>query len=126
MNLKTLTLENLQGGGLGELFQRELDRVLRNIDDPNTPAEKIRRITIDLLIKPTEDRESAAIATAVRSTVPGVTTKASMIFLAKESGHPIAYLRDPRQSELFGEDQEHEDHDNNVTPLKKAKEGRTT
>ena len=35
--MNTIKLEELAGGGLQEKFDRELERVIGNMQDPNTP-----------------------------------------------------------------------------------------
>lgn len=53
-----LTLDTVCNGAARELFQQELDRVLRNVLDPNTKAEEKRSITLTLTMHPSEDRDS--------------------------------------------------------------------
>ena len=47
-DLKRLDLQTVADGALPELFERELNAVLMNIDDVNTDPKKKRRITIEI------------------------------------------------------------------------------
>lgn len=51
-----INLETFCGGALSEQMNRALQEVARNIQDPNTDAEKVRRLTITLTFRPSEDR----------------------------------------------------------------------
>ena len=51
-----INLEQFCGGALSEQMNRALQEVARNIQDPNTDAEKVRRLTITLTFRPSEDR----------------------------------------------------------------------
>lgn len=42
-----LKIETLYGGGAVERLQEEIQRVIANICDPNTPAKKVRKIKKD-------------------------------------------------------------------------------
>ena len=56
-----LTLSTLCNGALEELFQRALDSVLLNIDDPNTEAKAKRGIGLQVSFEVDDDRKSARI-----------------------------------------------------------------
>lgn len=47
---------NMARGGVVERIDMEMGRVLQNIDDPNTPAEKERTVTVKVRLKPNADR----------------------------------------------------------------------
>lgn len=47
-----LKIETLYGGGAVERLQEEIQRVIANICDPNTPAKKVRKIKLELVVKP--------------------------------------------------------------------------
>lgn len=49
-------LENLGYGAAEELFQDELAKVIKNINDPNTKADAKRTITLKVTLKPNENR----------------------------------------------------------------------
>ncbi len=101
MKLEPVSLETLGQGALVEMFDRELRKVLEDIDDPNTKAEKIRTITIEVKIKPTESREAAAVQFNVHSKVAGLTPRGTVIHLAEHGGKLVALAQPPNQIEAF-------------------------
>lgn len=71
-----VNLSRLAGGELQEKFNREVTKVVQNMQDPNTPSGKERSITIRLSFKQTEFRDDAKIEISVSSKLAsGITTK---------------------------------------------------
>ena len=69
--VEVVSLSNLCGGAIEEVFQREFAEVLANIADINTDAEAKRKITLEFTIQPFEDRSGAQVTFACKSkTVP--------------------------------------------------------
>ena len=58
---RRLTLENLAGGVMEELFQTAIDRVIASIDDQNTDPEKKRVITFTVAVVGDAKREALTI-----------------------------------------------------------------
>ncbi|NBH12719.1 hypothetical protein D3Z36_00605 [Lachnospiraceae bacterium] len=66
-------LTQLAGGALQEKFDREITRVIENMQDPNTPFGEKRKITIDISLQSkTEFRDDANIEISVKSKLAGV------------------------------------------------------
>ncbi len=85
-----LTVENLYGGGAVERFHSELEKVIANILDPNTPAKKPRKVKLEMTIKPNEQRNMAEVL---------VTTSCSL--QAPEPLETSIYIgADPRTGEI--------------------------
>lgn len=97
MKLSTVRLETLAGGALVELFDHELGAVLKDIESPNTSATATRRITLEVSIKPAENRESAAVIVSSRCKLAGVKPSGTLIYLARKGGELVAVAADPRQ-----------------------------
>ena len=57
---ETLTLANLGDGAALEKFNAELEKVFADIMDPNTEATEPRSITMKIIFKPDEERETRA------------------------------------------------------------------
>jgi hypothetical protein len=96
-----LSLLNLANGAAVEVFDRELDQVIRNIADVNTDAEAKRQITLEVRFMPFEDRSGSQIEITCKAKligVPGVKTQA---FIRKSGSQVTAYSHDPRQTRLF-------------------------
>lgn len=64
-----LKIETLYGGGAVERLQEEIQRVIANICDPNTPAKKVRKIKLELVVKPNEQRNMAEVIVNTSSTL---------------------------------------------------------
>lgn len=61
------TLGTIAGGAVEMRVAEEIEKVLRNIDDPNTDAQAKREITVRLTFKPSKTRSSAELAVLVTS-----------------------------------------------------------
>jgi hypothetical protein len=100
--LADVSLEQLAEGAAGELFEREMQRVLGNILDPNTDWKKRREITLKFIIAANEDRESAILAVDANSKIAPARPHVQPIFLGRRNGRMVAVSR--IQHALFPED----------------------
>jgi len=66
MPLKEINLAELAQGAVNEQFQKNFQSVIDNIYDPNTPAKATRKLTIEMIFKPDEDREMAKISSKTK------------------------------------------------------------
>jgi hypothetical protein len=97
-----LTLMNLCQGGAEEVFQRDLDKVLENISDVNTPAEVERTITLRVKLKPAADRRSAIATFTSETKCCGVSALRGTVYIAKQQDGSIeAFPDNPNQTLLF-------------------------
>lgn len=99
--MQGVTLNNIGGGALSELFEAELVRVLENIADPNTDAGARRSINISVSFKPKADRSVADVTLTCGSKVAGIKNVDTQLYMGKHQGKLIAVENDPRQSSLF-------------------------
>jgi hypothetical protein len=91
-----MTLSTLAGGALEEKFQIELDKVLRNIDDPNAAGGK-REIALKIGFKPNAKGSAADIVIASSCKLqPDIPTE-TMFYLGKQGAKPKAWEHDPNQ-----------------------------
>jgi hypothetical protein len=97
---KTLTLASLAGGVAEELWQNELDRVLNNIDDPNTDHKPSRSIILKFTFNPDEERRIAAVEITAESKLANVRGKGTFVFLGRSQGVMTA-IEQLTQEELF-------------------------
>lgn len=100
-----LSLETLGRGGAMELFNRELGRVLENISDVNTDPKATRSVSIELTIKPGEDRESGAVKVVVKAKFAPPRPLASVMYIGEKDGKAVAVTYDPKQTDLLRENQ---------------------
>ncbi len=112
-----ITLANLAGGALMEAATRELRRICENIADPNYPKDAKRKLQINLVIKPDDKGQMAAIEFDVKPTMPGPESGATVAYIAMAPGSDTISLYEVEaHPPLFGEE---EDETPAVTPLTK-------
>lgn len=95
-----IDLNKFAGGALSEKVNTELEKILQNIQDPNTDPEKVRKLTVTIGFKPAPHRASANVSIQAKSQmVPVIATQTSIIIekdiktgevLAAEIGGQIA------------------------------------
>lgn len=95
-----LTLDNLGLGAARELFQNELDKVLENILDPNTPATAKRSVALSVTIVPNEDRSECGIQIEATSKIAPYKGAGGVIFVGRKDGRAVATSYDARQMTL--------------------------
>lgn len=79
-----LNLDTLQGGAARELFEIELQKVLRNIADPNTKPDAVRKLTLEVTIKPNEKRSMLYVAVKASSKLVAMRPSESMAVLDED------------------------------------------
>lgn len=95
------SIEDLNKGSVRDLFEREWAKVIEDISDPSTDAQKKRKIQIEIEITPSQDRASAHITTKAKSTLAGPKGDAGHIFLELTSKGVVAsQMKEEIQPEL--------------------------
>lgn len=114
-----VTLESMAEGAAGELFQRELDRVLENIQDPNTDAEAKRSVVLEFVIRPENEREGAKISVQASSKLAAPKPHVATMYMGERDGKVVAVTSSLRQRDMF------QAQDDSVTPMpaRRAQEG---
>ena len=79
----SVTLSNLDGGALQEIFEAKLPEVLSNIRDPNTKAETQREINISIKIKPSKSRKEAELIYGIKTKLAAATEQSTTVFIGK-------------------------------------------
>lgn len=103
--LEIVNLISIMRGAAVERFDRELAEILRNIDDPNTPAEKARELTLKFKFIPNEERDNVGVlleVTTKLASANGVTTRLNV---GRIGGNLAAVEFDPRQAMLWDQGQ---------------------
>lgn len=95
-----LTIQNIANGAAIELFQHELERLIRNIGDPNTSPTARRSITLKVTFAPYEDRTGATTQVTCESKLAGTEPAKGRVFIA---GGQHAFPHDPKQAQLFAQ-----------------------
>lgn len=64
--MNNIKLQELVGGALQEKFQRALENVLENLQNPNTPYKNKRGITIKMTFEQNESRDDVKVGIDVQ------------------------------------------------------------
>lgn len=96
-------LDNLGYGAAEELFQDELTKIIKNINDPNTKAEAKRTIKLTLTLKPNENRSMCLSEISCTSTLATSRPFQSQIYVGVDgNGNALASeIEPPDQQSLF-------------------------
>jgi len=103
MSVRKVDLTTICGGGLPELFARELRDVMANITDINTDPKKPRRITMTVDVYPSTDRATCALELGITSKHAPIVKMAGSLFIAVAGETLEAYTSDLRQQDIFDE-----------------------
>jgi len=96
-----MTLENLGHGAAAILWQNAMNAVLKDIDDPNTEPKTVRKITLELTIKPTNSRRAADMSMQVKYKLAGHRGVEGAFLLSRgRDGQLRAHQGDARQMEF--------------------------
>ena len=101
MEQEEVSLSNLCGGAIEEVFQKEFASVLANIADVNTDPEAKRKITLEFTVSPFEDRSGAQVTFSCKSKTVPVQAVKGTVFLQRKGLVMIAVPHDPQQIRLF-------------------------
>ena len=92
-----VSLDTIGQGAAVELFNDELSKVLKNIQDLNTKPTITRRITMTVDIKPDEDRSFGTVLIQAQSKLAPSKGVGTAIYIGMKAGSPVATERDNRQ-----------------------------
>lgn len=79
--MKHFNLEEFAGGKLSVQLNKTLEKVTENIQDPNTDAQKVRKINVSISLRPNDERNFVSTTVETKlSLAPelGATTALSM------------------------------------------------
>ncbi len=96
-----VTLATLANGAAMELFDSELTKVVENILDPNTEPDMVRKVTLEVKIKPDGSRRNAAVYVQVSSKTGPFKGAGTMFYFGKHQGKSFAVENNPDQGMLF-------------------------
>lgn len=100
MEEQFVSLDTLAQGAVVEKFEDEFNRVLENVQDPNTKATATRSITITVTLKPDEDRSFASTSVEVKAKLAPSKPVGTAIYIGRHAGRAVATERDSRQMTL--------------------------
>ena len=79
--MKHINLERFAGGKLSVQLNKALEKITENVQDPNTDAQKVRKINVSISFRPNDERNFVATTVETKlSLAPelGATTALSM------------------------------------------------
>ena len=100
MEIKKVELSTINNGAAVELFQEEMDKVLKNINDISVDADAVREIKLVFKIKPTHDRLSAAVIIEAQSKLASVQKHSGSMFLSNKKNGIEAFVSNPNQETI--------------------------
>jgi hypothetical protein len=118
------SISTIANGAVKEKIDWELQKVMRNIADPNTDPVKARILTIKLKIEPDENREISDVLVSVESKPAPIKPTKTRLFIAEDGdGHFVAseLYKDEAPGQVRIEDTKQEKTPDNVRELKKKK-----
>lgn len=124
---EVVSLENLGNGAAVELFNRELQRVLDNIQDPNSLETAKRSITLTVGIKPLADRGLGGVEIACKSTLAPTQSFSTRFYFGRDAAGVVrAVEHDPKQPLLpfSGQKQQEQPVGSKVTPITQGGKGK--
>lgn len=99
--VKPVDITTIAGGALVELANEDLRDLLANILDPNTNAGAVRKLTIEVKIKPMQNRLGATFEIQTKATIaPAKGVSGSLLIAPDPTGDVSAYEANPNQMSL--------------------------
>lgn len=94
-------LDNIGRGAALVLFQAELKKVLDNIADLNTNPRAKRKVTLEVVIEPTDDRAMGQVVIDCKSKLAPRRGESTAVYFATVEGRRAAVEANPTQGKLF-------------------------
>lgn len=116
-NAKEFDLAAFAGGAVSERIQDAIQKVYENIADPNTELDKDRKLTIELIFKPSKtDREMVDVKVVAKTTLqPRKAINSTMVIAKDNNGDVIAQEWD--KNVMRGQQEIHSDETRGVIDL---------
>lgn len=104
MHDEVLTMANICGGAVQEKVNRALEKVAKNILDPNTDAGKKRTITLKITLKPDDDdREDVEVRADVTYTLAAETGVQTKFFVNQDIATGRVTVMEHKKGEIRGQ-----------------------
>ena len=79
--MKHINLEQFAGGKLSVQLNKALEKITENVQDPNTDAQKVRKINVSISLRPNDERNFVSTTVETKLSLSpelGATTALSM------------------------------------------------
>lgn len=103
--MREISLDTLANGGLRERFEDGLQRLLQNIQDPNTDPKATRKLSVILTWKPDKERYAAGVGIEVKVSLADHEGLATTIFMGFDGLKVVARENDLQRSLFEGQQQ---------------------
>ena len=103
MQINKIALATIANGALEELFENELDKIVENINDPNTSIKKARKIVMELKFLPVDDnRDLVGVEINTKTTLaPTEGTSTKMVIC--EDGNKLVACEYKNNNQVVGQ-----------------------
>jgi len=101
-DVKTIYLDTIAEGAAKDLFANALEKVLGNIEDPNTEAKAKREITLTFRFTVDEERRVGGCTIACGVKLPGVKGVSTGLYYGQHLG-ALTVVEAPKQVDFFTE-----------------------
>lgn len=95
-----LSIDNMAGGAVYEMFNEALKRLAANVGDVNTEPTQKRKIVLTIEAEPYKDRSGAEYKVRVDTKLAGLRPAESTMYFAKRGGEHLAFGRNTKQEEI--------------------------
>lgn len=105
-------LKEIANGAVQELFENDLNKILDNIQDPNTSLKKGRKLTINFTFKPLgEDRDMVTVEIDTKSVLAPVEGISTQILIDKNGSklNAVEFNKDAMKGQMVIEDLKQEE-----------------
>ena len=104
MHKEKLTLATICGGAVQEKVDRALEKVARNILDPNVVPDKKRSVTLKITLKPSdEDQEDVIVSADVTYQLAPELGVSTNMFVSKDLKSGNIHMMEHRRGEIKGQ-----------------------
>ena len=79
-----INLETYANGAVTEQVNKAIEKVAENIQDPNTEAEAVRKVTMVIAFKPNDNRDFVAVGVQTKTTLAPATGVATAMAMGKD------------------------------------------
>lgn len=100
MDYQEVTLDTLNMGAARELFEEAWRRLLVNVADDNTKPTAVRTLSLQIKVKPNDDRSSATTTVAVKESLAPLNPHEHFVIIGSDGKRVTAYTADPKQQSL--------------------------
>ena len=107
--VQEINILEMMNGAIGERVSYELAKITKNCKDLNTEAKKVRTLTIEISMTPTDSRESMSVRVGVKSKLAPVKALDSTLLLGGTEDDPVLMEYTPQvpgQRNFAGGEQE--------------------